>query len=251
MRTPQALAVWLPWRRPNPQARLRVFAFPYAGGGASAYRGWSEALPPDVELCAIQLPGREARLLEPALSQLPALVETLESVLAPLLDRPCILLGYSMGTRIALALAQRWRDRGLVLGLVAAAAGAPHLPRPSRAALDDAAFLEVLRRYEGTPAEVFANQELMELVLPLLRADFSLADTVLPAEPVRCPLAIWSGLEDSHVSPATLERWSELTTGDVLHRRFPGKHFFLRSARDQVLQALREEIARWAPGPRG
>lgn len=250
MRPPQALDVWFPRRRPNPDARLRVLVFPYAGGGASVFNGWSEALPADVELCVTQLPGREGRIQEPAFSRLPLLVDALEPVLAPLLDRPCILLGYSMGTRIALALAQRWRAPGRLLGLIAAAAGAPHLPRPSRGALDDAAFLQVLRRYEGTPPAVFAHQELMELVLPLLRADFSLADTVLPAQPVSCPLAIWSGVEDPHVTQEGLDRWGELTTGEVFHRRFPGKHFFLRSARDQVLQALREEIARWAPDPR-
>lgn len=243
MRHSSPQEVWFPARRPNPRARLRVFLFPYAGGGASAFTGWSEALPTDVELCVAQLPGRERRLRETPHSQLPALLDELEPVMAPLLDRPCILFGYSMGTRIALALAQRWQGRGAPLGVVAAAAGAPHLPRPSTGALDDAAFIEVLRAYEGTPAEVLAHRELLEMLLPTLRADFSIAETVLPAEPVGCPLALWGSPEDAHVSSEAFERWSELTTGEVRRRRFPGNHFFLRSARPQVLQALCEEIA--------
>jgi medium-chain acyl-[acyl-carrier-protein] hydrolase len=248
---PSSLPVdpWFPTRRPNPGARLRVFCFPYAGAGASAYNSWSTALPADVELCAVQLPGRERRIMEPALRQIPALVDALEPVLTPLLDKPFVFFGYSMGTRIALALAQRWQARGgpLPLGLVMAAAIAPHTPRPSRGELDDARFIELLRSYEGTPPEVFAHRELLEMVLPTLRADFSLADATLPAIPVRCPISAWTGVEDSHVTLEGFERWKELTTGEFRTRQFPGGHFFMRSEREALLGALREELVRWCP----
>jgi surfactin synthase thioesterase subunit len=226
-----------------------VFCFPYAGGGASIYNGWSAALPADVELCALQIPGRERRIMEPPFQRISPLVDALEPVLAPLLDKPFVFFGYSMGTRIALALAQRWQARGapLPLGLIMTAAGAPHRTRPSRDTLDDAAFIDLLRRYEGTPAEVLAHKELLEMVLPMLRADFGIADTVLPLEPVRCPVSAWAGLEDPHVPPEDLEHWRELTTGEFRLRHFPGRHFFLRTARDSLLAALREELVRWCP----
>jgi surfactin synthase thioesterase subunit len=154
-----------------------------------------------------------------------------------------------MGTRLALALAQRWQARGtpLPLGMVMAAATAPHRTRPNRDELDDAAFIAMLRKYEGTPAQVFEHRELLEMVLPLLRADFALADAVLPSLPVRCPISAWAGMEDPHVPVGELERWQELTTGDFRVRHFPGKHFFLRTAREQMLVALREELVRWCP----
>lgn len=251
MMRPSSLPVdpWFPTRRPQPEARLRVFCFPYAGAGASIYNGWSAALPAGVEVCAIQLPGRERRILEPPLKQIPALVDALEPVLAPLLDKPFVFFGYSMGTRIALALAQHWQARGapLPLGMVMAAASAPHAPRPSRGELDDARFIELLRSYEGTPPEVFAHRELLEMVLPTLRADFSLADARLPALPVRCPISAFAGTRDSHVTPEGLEQWRELTTSDFQLRHFPGGHFFLRDGREALLGALREELLRWCP----
>jgi medium-chain acyl-[acyl-carrier-protein] hydrolase len=240
---------WLPFRKPHPGAKLRLFCLPFAGGSAAAFHGWSTALPAEVELCAVQLPGRERRFLEPAFRQMPPLLDALEPALAPLLDRPFVFFGYSMGTRIALALTQRWQARGapLPLGLVMAAAGTPHFSRPSREELDDARFIELLRSYEGTPPEVFAHRELLEMVLPTLRADFALADAVLPSSPVSCPLSAWSGTEDPHVPPEKLERWRELTSGEFRTRLFPGKHFFLRTARDALLASLTEELTRWCP----
>ena len=240
---------WLPLRQPQPHARVRVFCFPYAGGGASVYKGWGESLQKDVELVAIQLPGRERRILETPFRRIPALLDALEPVLAPMLDKPFIFFGYSMGTRIAMALAQRWQTRGapLPVGMVLAASNAPHRTRESRETMDDTAFIELLRKYEGTPAEVFAHKELLEMVLPSLRADFAIADAVLPVLPVRCPLSIYGGLEDNHAMPDTLEPWRELTTGDFRVRTFPGKHFFMRTAREPLLAALREDIARWCP----
>ncbi len=239
---------WFPLRQPRPSARLRVFCFPYAGGGATVYKGWEAALPPDVELVAVQPPGRERRILEPPFRDISALLDALEVELAPLLDKPFVFFGYSMGTRIALALTQRWLARGapLPLGLGMAAAGAPHRVRESREQLDDAAFLERLRRYEGTPPEVFAHKELLEMVLPLLRADFAIADVVLPAQPVPCPITVFGAHQDTHVPLEALERWRELTTGDFRAHHFPGNHFFLRTSREPLLAALRNEIALWS-----
>lgn len=240
---------WFPTRQPQPSARLRVFCFPYAGGGASIYNGWGATLPPGVELCAVQFPGRERRILEQPLKDMPMLLDALEPQLAPLLDKPFVFFGYSMGTRIALALAQRWQARGapLPLGMIMAAAMAPHRNRPSRGELDDASFIQLLRSYEGTPPMVFEHRELLEMILPSLRADFAIADTVLPALPVACPLSAWTGTEDPHVPPGEIEHWRELTKGEFRSRIFPGRHFFLRTARDELLAALREELVRWCP----
>lgn len=246
---PPTVHPWFPLRQPHPQARLRVIALPYAGGGASIYNGWAAAMPPSVEWVSVQLPGRERRIMEKPFHQMSVLVETLERELVPLLDKPFVFFGYSMGTRIALALAQRWQARGspLPLGMVMAAAGAPHQERESRGTLSDEEFIALLRKYEGTPPEVLAHKELLDMVLPTLRADFAIADSVLPAVPVRCPITVFGGDEDPYVTVSALEKWRALTSGEFRTRVFTGKHFFLRTAREPVLTAVREELVRWAP----
>lgn len=242
---------WFPLRRPNPAARARLVCFPFAGGAASSFHGWSAALPAEVELCAVQLPGRERRLTEPPLRDVASVLQALEPALAPLLDRPLVLFGYSLGARLAFELARQLQARGspLLRGLVAAAAEAPRARLPRRMdAKDDAAFLAELQRYGGTPPEVLQHRELMELLLPTLRADFTLVEApYTPGEPLRCPLSVWAGTEDDSVSLHALEQWREETAGEYRRRDFPGGHFFLRSAREQVLTALHEELRRLVP----
>ena len=241
---------WFPFYKPVAQARLRLFCFPFAGGGAAVFSGWASGMPPGVEIVAVQPPGRERRILEKPFQDVEPLLDSLEPAMAPLLDLPCAFFGYSMGTRIALALAQRWQARGsrpLPVGLVLGASNAPHLPRPHRADLPEADFIQLLRRYEGTPAQVFEHKELMDMVLPTLRADFAIADGLRSSVPVRAPFSVYGGLEDPHASLEELERWHELTTQSFQVRHFPGKHFFLRTAQDAVLAAVREDLLRWAP----
>jgi medium-chain acyl-[acyl-carrier-protein] hydrolase len=233
--------------------RLRLFCFPFAGGGASAFQAWRPRLPADIELCALQPPGREGRLAEPAFQSLSAMLDALEPVLVPLMDRPYVFLGYSMGARVALELARRLRMRGLPLprGMILAALEAPRVRTLAPIhSLPEAELLQALRRYEGTPTEVLENRELMQLLLPLIRADFAISETpAFDAPPLPCSFAVWGGAEDTHVSPSDLELWREETTGGVHVRLFPGGHFFLRTAREQVLQALREQLDSWArPG---
>ena len=195
---------WVKSPKPNPAARLRLFCFPHAGGGALTYRMWPEALPADVEVCAVQLPGRDGRIEDPAIDNLDALVDALVPELLPLLDRPFALFGHSMGAMISFEVARRLRARQLAVPQRMFVSGrrAPQLPPEDERRTFDLPkdeFVEELGRLNGTPREVLEHPELLELLLPILRADFSVCQTYVyaPGEPLDVPITVLGGLEDT------------------------------------------------------
>src|ERR1700674_5350722 len=193
--TKAAADSWFPFRKPDPDARLRLFCFPYAGAGALIFRSWSDALPSDVEVCPIQLPGRGTRLMERPFTQLTPLVEVLARALAPLLDMPFAFFGHSLGALVSFELALRIRrEYGRhPVRLLVSAARAPQFPhrRSPIHALPEKEFLAELRRLNGTPGELLDHQELMEIMLPLLRADFAVYETYSYSNetPLNCPIS--------------------------------------------------------------
>ena len=237
---------WIPFRKPDPQSRLRLFCFPYAGAGALIFHKWSDALPRDIEVCPIQLPGRGTRLTEPPFTKLPGLVEALARVLVPLLDKPFAFFGHSLGALIGFELARQIRrQHGLhPVRLFVSAGRAPQIPHraPPIHTLPDNEFLAELRRLNGTPRELLDHEELMEVMLPIVRADFALYETYLySAEPpLTCPISAFGGLQDRKVSASDLEAWRSQTSASFSLRMFPGDHFFLKEP--LLLQALSQEL---------
>ncbi|HXB53924.1 MAG TPA: alpha/beta fold hydrolase [Vicinamibacteria bacterium] len=228
---------------------MRLFCFPYAGGAASAYRGWAEALPSAVEVCPVQLPGRGSRFLEPPLRRVGDLVPAIADGLRPLLDMPFALFGHSMGALVAFELARELRRRALAGPVLLAVSGhhAPHWPDPEPpfAHLPDPEFLaEVCNRYDGIPPEVLAEKELLDLMLPVLRADIQALESYAYAAdtPLDCAFSCFGGEDDPHVSRAELEAWRDQTRGTCTVRTFPGRHFFIETSRGAVLQALRQGL---------
>ena len=128
MTATDAFDSWIAFRKPSPQARLRLFCFPYAGAGASIFRTWPDGLPADVEVCPVQFPGRGTRLMERPFTQLSPLVQALAQALAPLLDKPFAFFGHSLGALVGFELARRTPQT------VRCAAGSPVCLGWSRAA---------------------------------------------------------------------------------------------------------------------
>lgn len=241
---------WIIRYKRNTQARLRLFCFPYAGGGASLFRPWVDALLPEVEVCSIQPPGREHRLTEAAYTRLDALVQALAVAIHPYLDLPFAFFGHSMGALTSFELARQLRrmsDRQPVR-LCVAAHRAPHLLNPTVTSTliyqQPAEMFKKVLRFEGTPEQILQNDELMEALLPILRADFELCDTYEYRDepPLACPISVFGGLADSRISTASLEAWREQTSKTYSLRMLPGSHFFLRTAQDLLLSAIAQDI---------
>ena len=239
--------------RTNPRAgtpALRLFCFPYAGGGAQVFRAWPGELPPWVEVCAVQPPGRGARMSEPPYKRMTELVPALADALAPALDVPFSFFGHGLGALVAFETARRLREeRGVEPALLAVSAQrAPQLPRTEPPAYDlpDDEFVELLRRLRGTPDEVLAHPELLNLMLPILRADFELAETYAyaPAAPLACPVVAFGGLADHRVRREELEAWREQTGARFMLRMFTGvgDHFFINEHRALLLRSLAQEL---------
>jgi medium-chain acyl-[acyl-carrier-protein] hydrolase len=221
---------WLVRFETRPAAKLRLLCFPHAGGAAGTFATWQRELPADVELCALQLPGRENRRAEPHRKDFATLVSELVTVLRPIHDRPVVLLGYSLGALIAFEYARSLRNAD-VTQLIVAARKAPQLERePGIAHLTDDIFVrEMGRRYGGIPKPILEDRELLAYFLPSIRADVTLLESYryTPAAPLGCGITALGGDSDAQTTRAGLEAWGTHTVGHFATRQFRGGHFFV------------------------
>lgn len=231
------------------RARWRLFCLPYAGGAANIYRSWLQALPEEIDVCAVELPGRGSRIKERPYTSLSLLVDSLSRALYPLLDRPFAFFGHSMGALLAFEMSRHLRRlyRLAPMHLFVSGHSAPHLPVKLYAlGSTDEEMLETLKRLSGTPAEVLENPDLMELLMPVISADFTLCDTYsyLEDAPLECPISVFGGTEDKEIEQHRLEAWREHTTGPFVLRMLPGGHFFIHSQSRQILEGLLQDSSR-------
>ncbi len=228
--------------------KLKLYCFHYAGGSAGIFRSWAKQLMPDIELIAIQLPGRDERFTETLYTDLTALMQAISTDTQHLIDTPCVLFGHSMGARLAYeyALKIQATQPGLLRGLIASAARAPQEPASDPIHhLDDSAFLSRVAEENGTPAEILANDELMSLLLPRIRADYTLTDTA-PLDtreaPLDCPLYAFCGDQDPHIDGEKMQNWSDKSKQQFDLSIFSGDHFFINTEQAQtaVLQRIND-----------
>lgn len=215
--------------------RVRLFCFPYAGGAASVFAPLAPHLPASVDLRPVQLPGRESRFHDAPIARLDPLVRSLAASLLPYLTPPFAFLGHSMGALVGFELAHflRAHDFPLPTHLFAAGCSAPQVfdVEPKVHALPDGELIEELRRLEGTPESVLRDPELMQLLLPVLRADFAVCETYVyeARPPLACPIAVFGGTLDPVVSGEQLAAWGAQTTDAFAVHLFDGGHFFLHA----------------------
>lgn len=239
-----------PWfvRQSSPARRFRLFCFAYAGGSAASFGAWQAELDPAIEVCAIQLPGRGSRFGEPPCRSMPELVLRIAEKIAAQSDLPFAFFGHSLGALLAFEVASYCDRHGLPMPehLFASGCNAPQLRSPSKNLhlYADAHLISALHAYQGTPPEVLRNTELMTLLLPMLRADFSLAENYQyhPRGQLGIPITVLAGKADDYTTPEQVAGWQRETSGQFNVHWFEGDHFFLNEERQRVLDCLGAEL---------
>jgi surfactin synthase thioesterase subunit len=238
---------WLMRSGANATAGRRLICIPYAGGGAAAFSGWAKALGADVEVCSVQLPGRENRFREKPFDSMAPLVAAIAEGIRPILDEPYSIYGHSLGGIIGFEVARYSRSHfgREPENLIVSAVRAPHLPYPFSliGKLPEAEFIaEIGSRYEPVPEEILRDEEMLRLTIPVLRADFSVFETYAYTDtpPLASNIHVLGGEHDRMVSRDALDAWSVHTTATHSVTIVPGGHFFIREQRERVWQRVRE-----------
>jgi len=240
---------WFVCPQVNPKAATRLFIFPYAGGGPTAFWKWAAGFPDHLETWIVHYPGRGSRYNESPVKEIGVLVEGLSQAIRSFLEKPFVFFGHSLGGLIAFELIRSLRQENLPEPniLFISACGAPQTPDSHAPihGLPNAEFLEALKGLKGIPAEVLDHTEIMDLLLPILRADFEAVEryNYKPNVPLLdCPIFAFGGDDDQRVSHTSLESWADQTNSTFRSKYFPGGHFFINNKKDAIIQSITDEI---------
>jgi surfactin synthase thioesterase subunit len=243
-------AAWCVRFKNQAPSTVRLICFPHAGGGAAAFHPLARLMPPHVEVLAIVPPGREARLREPPLTSIVAMAEGAASAIAAQPALPCTFFGHSMGAIVAFEVARLLQRRCLTLPrrLLISGRRAPYqtMDEQPLSQLDDVTLVaEISRRYEGIPAIVLADTDLLRMFLPILRADMCAVESYvdIPQPPLQVPLTLMGGMTDPQCTDAAWAGWKSLVTDPVEKMRFPGGHFYLVQERTATAAAIARQLS--------
>lgn len=247
-----SLPQYEPWfcRSTLQSAPVRLFCFPFAGGNATTFLPWQAHLGPQIELCAIQPPARGARLLEPPLDTMPALLDALLPAITPKLDRPFAFFGHSLGGLVAFELARALRRQGLPLpdSLWISGTEGPQTRqlRDSLHTLPDAGLIAALRDYNGTPAALLEDAELMALVLPGVRGDFAVAERYAYQQeaPLDLPIHLLLADADPWVDAERASGWARESSRPLQTDTYAGDHFFIQPHMAAITARLRQALTK-------
>jgi medium-chain acyl-[acyl-carrier-protein] hydrolase len=245
----QQVASWFFRSPPTADMRVRLFCFPCAGYGAAMYRSWQSQAPSWLEIVPVQPPGRANRLAEAPLDSFPELVRSILPEFSTLVDRPYAFFGHSMGAVFASELAAEIVRQGMPapMQLFLSARQPPNLPSPvgPLSHLDDAAFVEeVNKRYGGIPREIIEAPEVLEMLLPTLKADIRALEKIERSAPQKLPISISAlgGTDDILVPEYLLAGWESWTERDFDLHLFDGGHFYLEDQRSALILHIKHVL---------
>jgi surfactin synthase thioesterase subunit len=238
---------WVRRYHPGPAAGGRLVCFPHAGGSASFFFPVSAALSSFVEVSAIQYPGRQDRRSEPNIDNIPDLADAIFHAVRPLAGRPLAFFGHSMGAVLAYEVAWRLEEAGAdpLARLYVSGRRAPSRYRPDAVhERGDEGVIAELRQLSGTNPAILGDPEMLDMILPALRADYRAIETYrdTTARTVRAPVVAVIGEDDPRVTPDEARAWAEHTTGPFDLRTFPGGHFYLADRAQEVIRMLADDL---------
>lgn len=239
-------SLWIRRYHPRPDAAVRLVCLPHAGGSATFYHPVSASMPAEVDVLAVQYPGRQDRRGEPCAASIQELADQITSVLLPWTDRQLLFFGHSMGATLGFEVARRLeRDHGVVpQALVASARRAPSCPRDESVHLrDDDGLIQEMRQLSGTDSTILDDVELIRMALPAIRADYRAAETYVyePGPNLRCPVVSLVGDDDPKVTVDEARAWSRHTDASFEFHVFKGGHFYLTSHQKEILGLLAKQ----------
>jgi pyochelin biosynthetic protein PchC len=234
---------WLRNFHRNPQAQLRLVCFPHAGGAASFYRPWLKFLPPNVELVAVQYPGREDRVREPCVVDMSVLADLITEALEPALNRRIALFGHSMGAVVAYEVARRLEKRGHTspVMLFVSSSPAPNCYRAElKHLLDDETLWAEIKHLGGTSELINNFDQVRVMALPVIRSDCRLSDSYKadPGAKLKCPIVAFLGDSDQEVRIDEMRGWAEVTDATFQVLVLAGNHFFLIRRREELVKEV-------------
>lgn len=236
---------WFHRPLPRPEARLRLVCVPYAGAGAAVFNTWADRLPDDVELIAVRLPGRETRFRERQFSEWEPLAEEFAHAIDSQVRSPFIALGHSMGAMLAYEAVTRAGGR-LPERVILSGCRAPGT-QPTSPRIHDLPFQQFnkgLERLAATPPEILADERVMALLEPMLRADIRLAETWPHQEPRALPVPVttFCGTDDQIAPPHAVAEWRAFARHGFTSHAIPGGHFFIHDNQTEFFRRLRDEL---------
>ncbi|WP_172381387.1 thioesterase II family protein [Streptomyces sp. MNP-20] len=240
---PRPARTWLPFGAP-PLSGPRLYCFPSAGASAASFAPWRRFAPGGVTVCPVQPPGRAERFREPPYDRSDALVDDLAHALRDQFTGTYALYGHSLGALVAFELARRLRRAGATppVHLFVSGRAAPHLPDVRRPLRDLPAddLIRAVAGLGGTPEEVLRASDVMELLLPLLRADLTVNETYAYRDepPLDVPLTVFGGRRDPRADEAEILAWESLTSAAFQVRTFPGGHFFINERAEELMEVM-------------
>ncbi|MFB7469407.1 thioesterase II family protein [Kitasatospora sp. NPDC056184] len=247
------LGAWIRRFQPAEDAAVRLVCLPHAGGAATYYFPVARALAPEIDVLAVQYPGRQDRRSEPVVEDVRALAELITAELRPWCDRPLALFGHSMGALVGYEVARRLQAEGVEpLGLFASGRRAPSTVRDEAVhRRDDQGIISALRELSGTGDEVLDDEDLLGMVLTAVRGDYKAVETYrADTGPVLgCPIQVLTGDSDEMTSPEENLAWERHTTAECRIEEFPGGHFYLSEQAPAVLASVRDRMRAWAAAP--
>lgn len=244
------MSIWFRKFIHRKDAKLRLFCFPYAGGNANVFFSWVKYLPDHVDLFALESPGRGPRFSEQPMRCLREKVQVLCREITSFCDLPYIFVGHSLGALLSFELARELQNRGdrNLKHIVLSAKRAPHLPsiRAAIHQLPQKEFVKELKKFNFTPHELIQNHELMEVLSPMLRADFCLNETHIFEKTIKLQsdATIFWGNKDDIVPFEDTFAWKNLIDGQVDLVAFNDGHFFISTQEENFLNEINKIIHR-------